>query len=72
MQNFDHNISFLAKNAIFSAKNCRKSQKIVIITSTPGDVQFVINKATVFYIGATVQRSFGALWNVQPVSRELR
>jgi hypothetical protein len=24
------------KNAIFSAENCQKSQKIVIITSTPG------------------------------------
>jgi hypothetical protein len=24
------------KNAIFSAENCRKSQKTVIITSTPG------------------------------------
>jgi hypothetical protein len=24
------------KNAIFFAENCRKSQKIVIITSTPG------------------------------------
>jgi hypothetical protein len=25
------------KNANFFAENCRKSQKIVIITSTPGD-----------------------------------
>jgi hypothetical protein len=25
------------KNAIFSAENCQKSQKIVIITSTPGE-----------------------------------
>jgi hypothetical protein len=25
------------KNAIFFAENCRKSQKIVIITSTPGN-----------------------------------
>jgi hypothetical protein len=32
MQNFDHNIE---KNANFFAENCRKSQKIVIISSTP-------------------------------------
>jgi hypothetical protein len=36
MQNFDQNIGF-EKNAIFFAENCRKSQKIVIITSTPGN-----------------------------------
>jgi hypothetical protein len=32
MQNFDHNIE---KNANFFAENFQKSQKIVIITSTP-------------------------------------
>jgi hypothetical protein len=32
----DHNFGFLRKNYIFSPKNWRKSQKIVIITSTPG------------------------------------
>jgi hypothetical protein len=31
------------KNAIFPQKNCRKSQKIVIITSTPG-TDFMISK----------------------------
>jgi hypothetical protein len=35
MQNFDHNIGFCEKRQFF-AENCRKSQKIVIITSTPG------------------------------------
>jgi hypothetical protein len=35
MQNFDHNIGFLRKNANLFAENCQKSQKIVIITSTP-------------------------------------
>jgi hypothetical protein len=34
MQNFDHNIGFWEKRQFF-AENCRKSQKIVIITSTP-------------------------------------
>jgi hypothetical protein len=34
MQNFDHNI--FEKNANFFAENCRKAQKIMIITSTPG------------------------------------
>jgi hypothetical protein len=36
MQKIDHNIDFLNKNANFFAENCQKSQKIVIITSTPG------------------------------------
>jgi hypothetical protein len=36
MQNVDHNIGFWLKNANFFAENCQKSQKIVIITSTPG------------------------------------
>jgi hypothetical protein len=36
LQNLDHNIWFLRKTTIFSAKNWQKSQKIVIITSTPG------------------------------------
>jgi hypothetical protein len=35
MQNFDHNFGFWEKRHFF-AENCRKSQKIVIITSTPG------------------------------------
>jgi hypothetical protein len=35
MQNFDHNIGFCEKRQFF-AENCQKSQKIVIITSTPG------------------------------------
>jgi hypothetical protein len=35
MQNFDHNIGFWEKRQFF-AENCQKSQKIVIITSTPG------------------------------------
>jgi hypothetical protein len=34
MQNFDHNSGF-EKNANFCSENWRKSQKIVIITSTP-------------------------------------
>jgi hypothetical protein len=34
MQNFDHNIGF-EKNANFRAENWEKSQKIMIITSTP-------------------------------------
>jgi hypothetical protein len=33
-KNFDHNIGFLRKTQFF-AENCRKSPKIVIITSTP-------------------------------------
>jgi hypothetical protein len=37
MQNFDHTYVTLVfdKNANFFAENCQKSQKIVIITSTP-------------------------------------
>jgi hypothetical protein len=35
MQNFDHNIGFWEKRQFF-AVNGRKSQKIGIITSTPG------------------------------------
>jgi hypothetical protein len=31
-----YNIGFFEKNANFFAENCQKSQKIVIITSTPG------------------------------------
>jgi hypothetical protein len=34
MQKFDHNIGF-KKNANFFTENCPKSQKIVVITSTP-------------------------------------
>jgi hypothetical protein len=34
MQNIDHILVF-EKNANFFAENCQKSQKIVIITSTP-------------------------------------
>jgi hypothetical protein len=34
MQNLDHNIGSWEKRQFF-AENCRKSQKIVIITSTP-------------------------------------
>jgi hypothetical protein len=36
MQKFDHNIGFFDKKANFFAENCRKLQKIVIITSTIG------------------------------------
>jgi hypothetical protein len=32
----DHNIGFLRKTPIFSAENLPKSQKIMIITSVPG------------------------------------
>jgi hypothetical protein len=35
MQNFDHNTGFREKRQFF-ATNCPKSQKTVIITSTPG------------------------------------
>jgi hypothetical protein len=35
MQTFDHNIGFWEKRQFF-AEICQKSQKIVIITSTPG------------------------------------
>jgi hypothetical protein len=38
VQNVDHNIGF-EKNANFFAENCQKSQKIVIITSTPDQPQ---------------------------------
>jgi hypothetical protein len=37
------------KNAIFFAENCQKSQKIVIITSTPGHPAFTA--AAVFELG---------------------
>jgi hypothetical protein len=40
MQNFDHNISF-CETRLFFAENCRKSQKIVTITSTPGGVSVI-------------------------------
>jgi hypothetical protein len=36
IQNFDHNIGFLEKRQFFRRKFA-KSQKLVIITSTPGD-----------------------------------
>jgi hypothetical protein len=36
MQNFDHNIGVFLKKANYFAENCPKSQKLVIITSTPG------------------------------------
>jgi hypothetical protein len=36
MQNFDHNIVFFLEKRQFFAENWRKSQKSVIITSTPG------------------------------------
>jgi hypothetical protein len=36
MQKFDHNIGFREKRKNFFAENWQKSQKIVIITSTPG------------------------------------
>jgi hypothetical protein len=39
MQKLDHNIGFGEKRH-FSAKNGRKSQKIVIITSTPDWAKF--------------------------------
>jgi hypothetical protein len=34
MQNLDHNIGFWEKRHFF-VENCQKSQKIVIVTSTP-------------------------------------
>jgi hypothetical protein len=37
LKKVDHNIGF-EKNANFFAENWRKSQKVVIITSTPGGV----------------------------------
>jgi hypothetical protein len=46
MQTFDHNIGFWEKRHFF-AKNCQKSQKIVIITSTPGCLEYF---ATIGYI----------------------
>jgi hypothetical protein len=42
MQNFDHNIGFWEKRHFF-AKNCPKSQKIMIITSTQGTTIFCRN-----------------------------
>jgi secreted trypsin-like serine protease len=39
LQNYDYNIGFFYKNAIFFAESCRKLQKIVIITSTPVLIQ---------------------------------
>jgi hypothetical protein len=38
MKKIDHNIGFWKKNANFFTENWRKSQKIVIITSTPGKI----------------------------------
>jgi hypothetical protein len=38
MQNMDHNIGFREKRHFFV--NCRKSQKIVITTSTPGGLVY--------------------------------
>jgi hypothetical protein len=45
MQNFDHNIGF-KKNANLFAENCRKSRKIVIITSNPGHTGYKISSHT--------------------------
>jgi hypothetical protein len=38
LQKFDHKIGFWQKRQFF-AENCRKSQKIVITTSTPGHTE---------------------------------
>jgi hypothetical protein len=46
MKNFDHNIVF-EKNANIFAENCRKSQKIVITTSTPDLTQLSPNPCAV-------------------------
>jgi hypothetical protein len=43
MQNFDQNIGFWEKRHFF-AENWQKSQKNVIITSTPGKYIFYTNK----------------------------
>jgi hypothetical protein len=45
MQNFDHNIGFWEKRQFF-AENCRKSPKIVIITSTPGAIPTTLEFTT--------------------------
>jgi hypothetical protein len=47
MQNFDHKNLVFEKNANFFAENCQKSQKIVIITSTPVR-RFLISDSNVF------------------------
>jgi hypothetical protein len=39
------------KNANFFAENCRKSQKIVIITSTPDFIGLVRALALYFWLG---------------------
>jgi hypothetical protein len=46
MQKFYHNIGFWEKRHFF-AKNCQKSQKIVIITSTPGSLNSARKKSKV-------------------------
>jgi hypothetical protein len=40
--------SVFEKNAIFSAENCQKSQKIVIITSTPAYVSILFKPLSTF------------------------
>jgi hypothetical protein len=66
MQNFDHNIAFWEKRHFF-AENCQKSQKIVIITSTPGRPGSR-NSSCGFYIskGAWTYRTLrhAAAWSV--------
>jgi WD40 repeat protein len=54
MKKFDNNI-FFWKNANFFAENCQKSQKIVIITSTP-DYLF-INRFSSFLVQELAQYS---------------
>jgi hypothetical protein len=49
MQNFDHNIGFWEKRQFF-AKNWQKSQKIVIITSTPGHTIVPFHRLSIKYV----------------------
>jgi hypothetical protein len=67
MQNFDHNIG-LEKNANFFAENCRKSQKIVIIKSTPGPR----NLPKVVFFGLKICRPSGNPGGKAKLIRALR
>jgi hypothetical protein len=63
MQIFDHNIGFWEKTPIFFAENCQKSQKIVIITSTPDHpdewLDYYTNAAHVLTLGQGCQIFLG-------------
>jgi hypothetical protein len=61
-KNFDHNIGFWD----FFAENCRKSQKIVITTSTPDTNFRAQNLKTILKKATSVWQDFKAVFRRKP------